>query len=60
LPEEAYARVEAAVAALADGRRPDAEDQLNRALAFYRRVGATAFCHRAEELLPLGTTVPDL
>jgi class 3 adenylate cyclase/tetratricopeptide (TPR) repeat protein len=59
LPEEAYARVEAAGAALADGRRSDAEDQLNRALVFYRRVGATSFCRRAEELLPL-STVPDL
>lgn len=55
LPEAAYARVEAARALLADGRRLDAEDQLNRALEFYRRVDATSFYRRAEGLLSLST-----
>jgi tetratricopeptide (TPR) repeat protein len=57
LPEEAYARVEAAGAAFADGRRLDAEDQLERALEFYRRVGAASYCRRAEGLLPLSTVL---
>jgi class 3 adenylate cyclase/tetratricopeptide (TPR) repeat protein len=55
LPEAAYARVEAARAAFADRRRLDAEDQLNRALEFYREVDATSHCLRAEELLSLNT-----
>jgi class 3 adenylate cyclase/tetratricopeptide (TPR) repeat protein len=57
LPEEAYARVEAARAALADGRHSDAEDQLDRALEFYRHVGASSYCRRAEGLLPLSTVL---
>jgi len=54
-PEAANARVEAARAALADGRQLDAEDQLNRALEFYRRVDATSLYRIAEGLLPLST-----
>ena len=57
MPEAAYARVEAARAALTGGRRLDAEDQLNRALGFYWRVDATAFCFRAEALLPVKTVL---
>jgi tetratricopeptide (TPR) repeat protein len=51
LPEEAHARLEAAGVALADGRRPEAEDQLARALEFYRRVGAVLYSRHAEALL---------
>src|SRR5262249_13540895 len=42
---------EAGRAALAAGRRRDAENQLSRALEFYRQVDATSHCRRAEELL---------
>lgn len=51
LPEEAYARLEAASVALVAGRRSDAEAQLGRSLAFYRGVGADAYCRRAEALV---------
>jgi tetratricopeptide (TPR) repeat protein len=51
LPEEAYARVRAADAALSEGRRSDAEDELARAVEFYRRVGAVAYCGDAEARL---------
>ncbi len=51
LPEEAYARLEAAGAALAAGRRSEAEDQLTSALEFYRHVAAASYCRHAEALL---------
>jgi thioredoxin-like negative regulator of GroEL len=51
LPEEAYARLEAAGAALAAGRRSEAEDQLTSALEFYRHVAAALYCRHAEALL---------
>jgi class 3 adenylate cyclase/tetratricopeptide (TPR) repeat protein len=51
LPEEAYARVKAADAALADGAQVEAEGQLARALRFYRSVGAVSYCSSAEALL---------
>jgi hypothetical protein len=51
LPEEAYARLEAAGAALTAGRRSEAEDQLGRALDFFRRVAAASYCRHAETLL---------
>jgi predicted ATPase/class 3 adenylate cyclase len=41
-PDEACARVRAAESLAAAGRRADAEAELERALAFYRRVGAEA------------------
>jgi tetratricopeptide (TPR) repeat protein len=50
-PEEAYARLAAAGAALADGGRAEAEAQLAGALEFYRRVGAAAYSREAEALL---------
>jgi tetratricopeptide (TPR) repeat protein len=49
---EAPARVAAAEAHLASGRRAEATGQLARALDFYREVGATAFISEAERLLP--------
>jgi class 3 adenylate cyclase len=49
---EAPARIAAAEAHLAAGRRVDADAQLAAALAFYRRVGATALIAEAEQLLP--------
>ena len=50
LPEEAYARLRAAEALVEEGRRQEADAQLQRALVFYRSVGATAYIDEAEEL----------
>jgi tetratricopeptide (TPR) repeat protein len=50
-PEEADARLYAARALVAHGRRPEADEQLRHALAFYREVGATAYLREAESLL---------
>jgi len=52
LPIEAYTRLRAAEQLVADGRGAEANDQVRRALAFYRSVGAAAFARRAETLLP--------
>jgi class 3 adenylate cyclase len=51
LADEAYARLCAAEVLAAEGRRPEAAAQLDLALAFYRRVGATRFLRRGERLL---------
>jgi class 3 adenylate cyclase/tetratricopeptide (TPR) repeat protein len=50
-PEEAYARLRCAELFVHAGRRPAAEAQLERALAFYRSVGATTYMSQAETLL---------
>lgn len=50
--DEARARLRAAKALAAEGRRAEAGEQLDRALAFYRSVGATRFIREAETLLP--------
>jgi DNA-binding SARP family transcriptional activator len=49
-PDEAYARLRAGEALVAAGRRADADEQLDRALAFFRRVGASAYIREAEPL----------
>jgi class 3 adenylate cyclase/tetratricopeptide (TPR) repeat protein len=49
--EEAAARVFAAQRLAADGRRDEAEAQLQRGLAFFRAVGATKIVREAESLL---------
>ncbi|MBA3433349.1 MAG: AAA family ATPase [Actinobacteria bacterium] len=51
LPLEAYVRLRAAERFGAEGRREEAERQLERALAFYRSVGATRYLHQGETLL---------
>jgi hypothetical protein len=48
---EAYARLRAAEGFVAVGRRSDADEQLGRALAFYRSVGATRYVREGEALL---------
>jgi hypothetical protein len=48
---EALHRLAAAEALLAAGRRDEGDAQLDRALAFYRSAGATAFVNRGEALL---------
>jgi hypothetical protein len=44
-------RLLAAKAFLAEGRREEADEQLQRALAFFRKAGATRFIEEAESLL---------
>ena len=50
-PDEALARLRASADLRAEGRAIDADEQLELALGFYRRVGATAFVREAERLL---------
>ena len=50
-PEEAKARLRASAALTASRRESEAEHELNRALAFYRSVGADAYIRAAESLL---------
>jgi class 3 adenylate cyclase/tetratricopeptide (TPR) repeat protein len=51
LPDEAFARLRAAEALIGGGRRPEGERELQRALAFYRSVDATAYLRQGEVLL---------
>ena len=48
---EAQARLRAAADLVAAGRRREADEQLARALAFYRSVGATRYIREAEALM---------
>jgi hypothetical protein len=50
-PLESYARLRAAERLLAEGGRGEADVQLQRALAFYRSVGATRYIREGEALL---------
>jgi tetratricopeptide (TPR) repeat protein len=50
-PDEAYARLRAAELLLRDGRRAEADVELERALAFWRKAGATAYLREGEALL---------
>jgi class 3 adenylate cyclase/tetratricopeptide (TPR) repeat protein len=49
--EEAYARLRAARALVEQGRRAEADVQLERALAVFRSAGATAYVREGEALL---------
>jgi tetratricopeptide (TPR) repeat protein len=49
--QEAFYRLCAAEALVAEGRRAEADEQLRRALAFYRSVGAARFVREGEALL---------
>ena len=51
LPDEAFARLQAAKRLLAEGRRPEANTQLRHALAFYHQVQASAYLAEGEALL---------
>jgi class 3 adenylate cyclase len=51
LPDEADARLRAVRALVAAGRHAEADEQLRRAMAFYRSVGATRYLREAETLL---------
>jgi class 3 adenylate cyclase/tetratricopeptide (TPR) repeat protein len=50
-PGAAYARLRAADALVGEGRRTEADAELQRALAFWRSVGATAYIREGEALL---------
>ena len=49
--QEAFCRLCAAEALVAEGRRAEADEQLRPALAFYRGVGATRYVREGEALL---------
>jgi hypothetical protein len=51
LPDEALCRLRAAEGLADKGRRSEAEEQLERALAFYRSVGATRYVGKCNALL---------
>jgi tetratricopeptide (TPR) repeat protein len=51
LPEEAYARLRAAEGLVQKGRRAEADVELEKALAFWRAAGATAYVREGEGLL---------
>jgi class 3 adenylate cyclase/tetratricopeptide (TPR) repeat protein len=51
LSQEAFLCLRAAEELVAAGRRAEADEQLNRALAFYRSVGATRHVREGEALL---------
>jgi class 3 adenylate cyclase/tetratricopeptide (TPR) repeat protein len=51
LHAEAYTRLRAAEQLVAEGRRGEADVQLQKALRFYRTVGATRFVREGEALL---------
>jgi tetratricopeptide (TPR) repeat protein len=51
LVDEAQLRLRAAEQLLRKGRRTEASEQLDRAVDFYRSVGATRYLREAEELL---------
>jgi len=50
LNEEALARLRAAEQLVAEGRRAEADEQLQRSLAFWRSVGATRYIRKGEAL----------
>jgi tetratricopeptide (TPR) repeat protein len=50
VPDEARARLRAAETLVADGRRAEADSQLDKALSFYRSVGATRYVRAGEAL----------
>jgi class 3 adenylate cyclase/tetratricopeptide (TPR) repeat protein len=51
LPDEAAARLRSAETFVAEGRRAEADEQLQRSLAFWRSVGATRYIREGEALL---------
>jgi class 3 adenylate cyclase/tetratricopeptide (TPR) repeat protein len=50
-PYEAFARLRAAERLVDEGHRAEADEQLHRALAFWRSVGATSYIRQGEALL---------
>lgn len=50
LPNEAYTRLRAAEQLVAEGRRAEADEQLEKAIAFFRGVGAKRYVREGEAL----------
>jgi tetratricopeptide (TPR) repeat protein len=50
-PEEAYARLRAAHLLVQENRRAEADAELEKSLAFWRSVGATAYIRQGEALM---------
>jgi hypothetical protein len=50
-PDEADARLRAGERLVAEGRRAEADEQLDQALAFYRSVGAAHHVRECEALM---------
>ena len=50
-PDEAYARLRAAELLVQEGRRAEADAELDHALAFWRMAGATAYIRECEALM---------
>ena len=50
-PDEAEARLRASEQLVAEGRRPEADEQLRRALELYQAMGATHYVRECEALL---------
>ena len=50
-PDEAYARLRTTELFLREGRRADADVELQKAMAFWRKAGATAYIREGEALL---------
>jgi class 3 adenylate cyclase/tetratricopeptide (TPR) repeat protein len=57
-PEVARARLEAAKQLAAEGRRAEADEELQRALAFWRSVGASRYIREGEALLGEASEIP--
>jgi hypothetical protein len=55
LPYEAHARLLASERLYAEGRLPEADGERDRAVAFWRSVGATRYVARAEALVATAT-----
>jgi class 3 adenylate cyclase/tetratricopeptide (TPR) repeat protein len=55
----AHARLRAAQDLFAEGRQNEADEQFQKALAFYRRVGATRYIREAEALLAAAEPVQE-
>jgi hypothetical protein len=51
LPLAAYVRLQAAERFASEGRKREAQRQIERGLAFYRAVGATRYLRQGEALL---------
>jgi tetratricopeptide (TPR) repeat protein len=56
LPDEAHARLRAGGQLLEAGRRAEGTAQVERALGFYRQVGASAYLREAEALLAVAAS----
>jgi tetratricopeptide (TPR) repeat protein len=56
LPDEAHARLRAGGQLLEAGRRTEGTAQVERALGFYRQVGASAYLREAEALLAVAAS----